>query len=396
MSSKYCLIRHGSSSTNRHRCRSRGAGRSCRRATISMVTAIAVIRAALRSRRSNGLCRGRGGFADAGRPCGTARHCQPPRALRLAAAGPPDYQPSLARRIARQCLPGPPVGRRWPAGLPAAAGPPDCQAVPPAASAGRMALSADAAAASRQTIASQCSHAAIAAVDRSRRCLSRVTADTWLNDHGLLWGGRPKLAWPADPCGQSAGHSRSESAWLSFAEDASDPQLERPVLILYSPFIVLPSGWIVHGPRGRQWRPDSQSPLPSQIDLVLLSGDRCSQGRVHAHSTDRVPLRRPPRPSASSPASQLLASAWEPLPDLYAHMQRPVCDRFHWQSSWALQVCSSRPFQSRPCIGAGVPKLFWSVNDGRKWTMAESQMSKYQQRLSHISNAYPHTGLCSS
>ena len=90
-----------------------------------------------RSRRSS--CRGRGGFADAERPCGTAWHCQTPR--------------------------GPPVGRRWPAGLPAVADPPaaatdppDCQAVPAAgrpsaACAGRTALPADAAAASRQMIA---------------------------------------------------------------------------------------------------------------------------------------------------------------------------------------------------------------------------------------------------
>ena len=84
------------------------------RATISTVTTIAVITA---ERRSNGPCCGRGGFADAGRPCGTAWHCQPPRARRLAAAGPPDCQPSLARprppltrRTARQCLP--PFGQR--------------------------------------------------------------------------------------------------------------------------------------------------------------------------------------------------------------------------------------------------------------------------------------------
>ena len=116
------MICHGSWSTNRHLCSTRCAGRSLmpaapRRATISTVTTIAVITAA---RRSNGPCCGRGGFADAGRPCGTAWQCQPPRARRLAAAGPPDYQPSLARprppltrRTARQCLP--PVGRRRPA-----------------------------------------------------------------------------------------------------------------------------------------------------------------------------------------------------------------------------------------------------------------------------------------
>ena len=144
-----------------------------------------MITAVHRSRRSNGRgdpCSGRGGFADAGRPCWTVWHCQPPRAHRLAAAGQPDYQPSLARplpplarRIARQCLP--PVGRR----RPAAGRPQTVPAAdrPPAASAGRAALSADAAAASRRPEpddrASQCSHTATAVVDRSRLCLSRMT-----------------------------------------------------------------------------------------------------------------------------------------------------------------------------------------------------------------------------
>ena len=62
---------------------------------------------------------------------------------------------------------------------------------------------------------------------------------------------QPLLSWQADPCSQPAGHSRSESAWLSCADDASDPQLERPVLILYlSPYIFWQSGGIVSGPRG--------------------------------------------------------------------------------------------------------------------------------------------------
>ena len=175
MSSNHCLIRHGSSLTNRHRCRTRCAGCSLMtgspRATISMVTAIAVITAARRSRRSNGPRRGRGGCADAGRPCGTAWHCQPPRSRQpeSAAAGPPvaagplDYQtplarrrPPLARRLDRQCLP--PVGRRRPARVEAA-------------------LFADAAVRPEpDDRASRCSHAASAAVDLSRRCLSRVTA----------------------------------------------------------------------------------------------------------------------------------------------------------------------------------------------------------------------------
>ena len=156
MSSNHCLIRHGSSSTNRHRCRTRCAGRSLmpaapRRATLSTVKAIPVITAARRSRRSNGSdnsdgnsghidhgdhgshcgpCRGCGGFADAERPCGNTWHCQLPLARRSAtadppvAAGPPDYlpplaprspavrrrRPPLACRIAGQCLS--PVGRR--------------------------------------------------------------------------------------------------------------------------------------------------------------------------------------------------------------------------------------------------------------------------------------------
>ena len=157
MSSNHCLIHHGSASTNQHSCSTRCAGRSLmlaapRHATISTVTTITVITAA---RRSNGPCRGRGGFADAGRPCGTAWHCQPPRARRLAAASPPDYQPSLARprppltcRIARQCLQ--PVGRRRPAPVERRS---PLMLPPPLA----------------RRSCSQCSHAAIAAVDRSRR-----------------------------------------------------------------------------------------------------------------------------------------------------------------------------------------------------------------------------------
>ena len=97
------------------------------------------------------------------------------------------------------------------------------------------------------------------------------------------------------------------------ADDASDPQLECPVLILYSPFIVRPSQGIVSGPCGRYKRPDSQSPLPSRIDLMrmLLSGDLRSQGRVHARSPEsesrsgaaKQPLHRPPRPHLLSGSS---------------------------------------------------------------------------------------------
>ena len=147
-----------------------------RSATISTVTTIAVITAA---GRSNGPCCGRVRRRTAGQ-CGTAWHCQPPRARRLAAGGPPDYQPSLARprppltrRIARQCL------------------------------------------LTTMPFTSDCGH-----------------VSDWPD--GLSRGGRPQqplLAWPADPCCQPAGHSRSESAWLSCADDASDPQLKRPVLI---------------------------------------------------------------------------------------------------------------------------------------------------------------------
>ena len=43
-----------------------------------------------------------------------------------------------------------------------------------------------------------------------------------------------------------------------------------------------------------------------------------------------------------------------------------------------------------------VQKWFWCVNNGWKWTIVESQMSKNQQLLSSVSNSYPHTGLCSS
>ena len=127
MSSNPCLIRHGSSSTNPHRCRAHCAGRSLmlaapRRATISTVTVIMAVQptqtvratvAAVLLPRSRRVRRRRTAVRD-------CLHCQPPRARRLAAAGPPDYQPSLARplpsltrRIARQGLP--PVGRRPPA-----------------------------------------------------------------------------------------------------------------------------------------------------------------------------------------------------------------------------------------------------------------------------------------
>ena len=140
----HCLIRHGSSSTNRHRCRTgtRCAGRllmpaAPRRATLSTVTAIAVITAARRSRRSNGRdnSHGNGGHIDngdhgghcgpsrcrgRGRPCGTAWHCQPPRARRSAAAGPPVAAgPSDGRTTSRRRLAS--GGRRWPAGLPGSA-----------------------------------------------------------------------------------------------------------------------------------------------------------------------------------------------------------------------------------------------------------------------------------
>ena len=132
-----CLLRHGSSTTNRHSCRTRCGGRSllpaapctsCRRndgnghgravaevtadpttTTIARVTAITVVTAArrsLQSRQSDGRdkkitdnidgdkgridkgdhgghcgpCSGRGGFANNGRPCGTAR-CRWPDGL---------------------------------------------------------------------------------------------------------------------------------------------------------------------------------------------------------------------------------------------------------------------------------------------------------------------------
>ena len=129
------MIRHGSSSTNRHLCRTRCAGRSLmpaapRRATISTVMTIAVITAAW---RSNGPCCGRGGFADAGRPCGLLR---PGTASRLGPAG----WPPLARRTT-----SPPAAAADPQAVPAAGR-------PPAASAGQTPLSSDAAAASRETV----------------------------------------------------------------------------------------------------------------------------------------------------------------------------------------------------------------------------------------------------
>ena len=130
MSSNPCLIRHGSSSTNRHRCRAHCAGRSLmpaapRRATRSTVTVITAV--------------------------------QPTQTVRATVAAvllPRSRRVRRRRTAVRDCLAlsassGPPVGRRWPAGLPAIAGSPaavadpaDCQAVPaagrpPAAGAGR-------------------------------------------------------------------------------------------------------------------------------------------------------------------------------------------------------------------------------------------------------------------
>ena len=137
MCSNNCLICHGSSSTIRHRCRTRCAGRSPmqaapRHATISTVTAIAVITAARRSRRSNGPCRSRGGFADAGRPCGTAWHCQP---LGPAGRAPLARRSPLARQTTSRRWPA--SRRRWPAGLPGSACRRTGTGRPQAASAGR-------------------------------------------------------------------------------------------------------------------------------------------------------------------------------------------------------------------------------------------------------------------
>ena len=125
------MIRHhdGSSSMNRHLCRTRCAGRSLmpaapRRATISTVTVIRAV-----------------------------KPTQTVRATVAAVLLPRSRRVRRRRTAVRDCLAlsassGPPA---------AVADPPDCQAVPaagrpPAAGAGRTALSADAAAASRQMI----------------------------------------------------------------------------------------------------------------------------------------------------------------------------------------------------------------------------------------------------
>ena len=87
--------------------------------------------------------------------------------------------------------------------------------------------------------------------------------------HCLSRGGRPQqqlLAWPAESCGQPAGHSRSESAWLSCADDAGHSQVERPVLILalYRPAVGGDSSRSAQSTvETRLW-----SPLPSWIDLM--------------------------------------------------------------------------------------------------------------------------------
>ena len=175
------------------------------------------------------------------------------------------------------------------------------------------------------------------------------------------------------------------------ADDASDPQLECPVLILYSPFIVRPSQGVVSGPRGRYKRPDSQSPLPTQvpslIDLMrmLLSGDLRSQGRVHARSPEsesrsgaaKQPLRRPPRPHLLSAVASAVSAAARPLLAVShcrtCEPRRPICGRFRRSLPGAPCVTTvttgSHPKPSVLVVlsspdlvaGAGVPKLSWSV-----------------------------------
>ena len=107
--------------------------------TIATVTAISVITTALRSQRSSGRdisygngghidhcdhgghcrqCRGRGGFADAGRPCGTAHGGMSRRSPPARGTASPRW-PVGRPAAAAACWP---VGRRrWPAGFPGSA-----------------------------------------------------------------------------------------------------------------------------------------------------------------------------------------------------------------------------------------------------------------------------------
>ena len=106
----------------------------------------------------------------------------------------------------------------------------------------------------------------------------------------------PLPAWPGDLRGQPAGHkaTRDPSRPDSLAaDDASDPQLARPVLLRYWvllyfivwPLLVLPPQGRA---RGQLYRPDSRHQLPS-LQLLMSSHycDRRSQG-----CPDRVPLRQ--------------------------------------------------------------------------------------------------------
>ena len=181
--------------------------------------------------------------------------------------------------------------------------------------------------------ASQCSHAASAAFDLSRATAScghwpvsdflsdRMVCHDAVGPNSRCRLGQPILAgslpdWP----GHKATRDPSRPGCLS-ADDASDPQLASPVLLLCSPFIVLPllarpSQGIARVPRGRQERSDSPSwcPLPSRIGLMQMrmSGDRRSQGSVHARCPDRVQLRQAAS-AQSRPLSSAVSAAARPL-----------------------------------------------------------------------------------
>ena len=148
--------------------------------------------------------------------------------------------------------------------------------------------------------------------------------------------------------------------------ETGDPQLARPVLLLY-PILVRP---------------------------LLIRPPQCQVTRTGILSGASMPARYPDRsPSPPRPLSLTVRAAARPLL-AHAVTARPVCRSFRAPSGCPLSVSpqlGSCLFHADLVAGAGVPKRFWSV------TMVESQMYKYQQpeQLPRISNAYQRMGLTS-
>ena len=210
----------------------------------------------------------------------------------------------------------------------------------------------------------------------------------WLFEwpHGFSRGGGPEQplsAWPADPRGQTTGHKANRNPSLpgclsADRDDASDPQigpqLARPVLLLYSPFSFgrSASGRLRGIARGRAV--DSIGPTLDTRFRVGSAWCECGcqvTGIFRGASMPVVPIGcrfgRPPRHRVC-----LSFLPRGPLPDLSSHMLS-LRDRFaaafggplgdHWQSAPSSAVVLPRP---NLVAGAGVLKLFWSVNDGWK------------------------------